>query len=349
MQKRSFCRAHLARRARLRLERRAGARGGGTKHGGAVWATFRAACPGMTRVVCRLTRGEESHAYESRTFRVVVSTAVGACPDHLLPLIVDPIGPAVTAALISEEPKNRPQMTAARSLLATRNVAAVGIVSSSPMPTTRSDRQPQIFRLPHPGRLARQGFPGADGAGRQHLDHRPRWTLSGRQPATRPSSGEVRATRRPAARETVVRLPARHDSTSSSSRCSRGMVEQSRNPPAAGRRSIFAARRSQPTEGWESVCSHQTGCRSTVRAKTTSKSRSSGIRACTAPSGKKAHMQSPLFWARGRRSFVSGRHRYAGDRCRRGGDCKGDRAAGRSSSAAVCANSLAQSRIHFGE
>ena len=89
--------------------------GEGTKPSGAVWATYRAVAAGTTRVVYALTRGERSHAYASRTFRVVVSKATTAagCPSGLLPLTANPIGPAVTAALVGDEAKNRPQVTAA--------------------------------------------------------------------------------------------------------------------------------------------------------------------------------------------------------------------------------------------
>jgi predicted secreted protein len=89
--------------------------GEGTKKSGAVWVTYRAVAPGTTRVLYALTRGEESHAYASRTYRVVVAKSAGAakCPDDLLPLTANPIGPAVTAALVDDEAKNRPQVTAA--------------------------------------------------------------------------------------------------------------------------------------------------------------------------------------------------------------------------------------------
>ena len=89
--------------------------GEGTKKNGAVWVTYRAVAPGATRVVYALTRGERPHAYASRTFRVVVSKSANAagCPSHLLPLTANPIGPAVTAALVGDEAKNRPQATAA--------------------------------------------------------------------------------------------------------------------------------------------------------------------------------------------------------------------------------------------
>jgi hypothetical protein len=89
--------------------------GEGTKKSGATWVTYRAVAPGTTRVVYALTRGEQSHAYAARTFRVVVSKAATAagCPKDLLALTANPIGPAVTAALVADEAKNRPQATAA--------------------------------------------------------------------------------------------------------------------------------------------------------------------------------------------------------------------------------------------
>ncbi len=89
--------------------------GEGTKPSGAVWASYRAVGAGTTRIAYALTRGERSHAYASRIFRVVVSKSASAagCPDDLLPLTANPIGPAVTAALVGDEAKNRPQVTAA--------------------------------------------------------------------------------------------------------------------------------------------------------------------------------------------------------------------------------------------
>lgn len=86
-----------------------------TRSGGAVWATYRAVGPGRTNVVYALTLGEKSVAYASRTFRVVVSrpSTPPGCPDNLLALPANPIVPAVTAALIADQTKNRPQVTAA--------------------------------------------------------------------------------------------------------------------------------------------------------------------------------------------------------------------------------------------
>ncbi len=82
-----------------------------------VWVTFRAVASGATRVVFALTRGETSHAYAARTFRVLVAkqaaSGSSACPRDLLPFAADPIGPAVTAALSGDAAKNRPQVTAA--------------------------------------------------------------------------------------------------------------------------------------------------------------------------------------------------------------------------------------------
>jgi hypothetical protein len=86
----------------------------GTTLRGAVWVSFRAVAPGTTRVVYAVTRGERAHAYAARTFRVVVSAAQAtSCPDDLLPLTRNSIGPAVVAALAREAAKNRPQVTAA--------------------------------------------------------------------------------------------------------------------------------------------------------------------------------------------------------------------------------------------
>jgi predicted secreted protein len=89
--------------------------GEGTKKGGAVWVTYRAVARGTTRVVYALTRGERSHAYATRTFRVVVSKPANAagCPNGLLPLTANSLGPAVAAALAADEAKNRPQARAA--------------------------------------------------------------------------------------------------------------------------------------------------------------------------------------------------------------------------------------------
>lgn len=86
----------------------------GTKANGAIWVSYRAVAPGNTNVVYALTRGETARAFAARTFRVVVSPRTAtACPTSLLPLTANPIGPAVTAALVSEQAKNRPQVTAA--------------------------------------------------------------------------------------------------------------------------------------------------------------------------------------------------------------------------------------------
>jgi len=88
--------------------------GEGTTKSGSVWASYRAVAPGTTRVVYALTRGETSHAYASRTFRVIVSTAQAVgCPDDLLPLTANSIGPAAAAALAEDDARNRPQVTAA--------------------------------------------------------------------------------------------------------------------------------------------------------------------------------------------------------------------------------------------
>jgi predicted secreted protein len=89
--------------------------GEGTRPSGAVWVTYQAVGPGTTRIAYALTRGARSHAYASRTFRVVVSKSerVAGCPGGLLLLTANSIGPAVTAALVGDEAKNRPQVTAA--------------------------------------------------------------------------------------------------------------------------------------------------------------------------------------------------------------------------------------------
>ena len=89
--------------------------GEGRKSSGAVWASYRAIAPGTTRVVYALTRGETSVAYASHTFRVVVSrsSAASGCPSNLLALSANPISPAVTTALVADQTKNRPQVTAA--------------------------------------------------------------------------------------------------------------------------------------------------------------------------------------------------------------------------------------------
>jgi predicted secreted protein len=89
--------------------------GEGTRKSGAVWTTYRAVAPGRTSVVYALTRGEGAVAYASRTFRVIVSQAStsAGCPADLLSLPANPIGPAVTAALLADQTRNRPQVTAA--------------------------------------------------------------------------------------------------------------------------------------------------------------------------------------------------------------------------------------------
>jgi hypothetical protein len=81
-----------------------------------VRVRFRAVGPGTTSVVFALTRGETAHAYAARTFRFVVAKPAAdpkGCPTNLLPLTANPIGPAVTAALVADEPANRPQVTGA--------------------------------------------------------------------------------------------------------------------------------------------------------------------------------------------------------------------------------------------
>jgi hypothetical protein len=82
---------------------------GESKNG--IWVSFRAVAPGKTNVVFALTRGETSRAYAARTFRFTVGAS--GCPQGLLPLTANPIGPAVTAALVGDAPKNRPQVTGA--------------------------------------------------------------------------------------------------------------------------------------------------------------------------------------------------------------------------------------------
>jgi hypothetical protein len=87
----------------------------GAKRSGDVWATYRTVAPGTTWVVYALTRGETSYAYASRAFRVVVSRSTQgvACPNGLLKLTANPIGPAVAAALAADPAENRPQATGA--------------------------------------------------------------------------------------------------------------------------------------------------------------------------------------------------------------------------------------------
>jgi microcompartment protein CcmK/EutM len=75
-----------------------------------AWVTFRSVGAGTTRVVFALTRGETARA-AARTFVVTVPRA--GCPDDLLPLGANAIGPAVTAALRADPARNRPQVTAA--------------------------------------------------------------------------------------------------------------------------------------------------------------------------------------------------------------------------------------------
>ncbi|HEY7208584.1 MAG TPA: protease inhibitor I42 family protein [Gaiellaceae bacterium] len=87
-----------------------------TTKAGSVRVTFRAVGVGTTRVVFALTLGERSHAYAARTYRVVVarrSTDSSSCPRNLLPLTANPIGPSVTAALVGDATKNRPQAVGA--------------------------------------------------------------------------------------------------------------------------------------------------------------------------------------------------------------------------------------------
>lgn len=45
--------------------------GEGTRRNGSVWVTYKAVGPGTTRIVYALTRGEGSHAFAARTYRVV--------------------------------------------------------------------------------------------------------------------------------------------------------------------------------------------------------------------------------------------------------------------------------------
>lgn len=81
-----------------------------------VWLRFQAVGAGTTRVVVAVTRGERPHAYAARTFRFVVAKQAPArpgCPRNLLPLTANPIGPSVTAALLGDTAKNRPQVVGA--------------------------------------------------------------------------------------------------------------------------------------------------------------------------------------------------------------------------------------------
>ncbi len=95
--------------------------GEATTASGGARVTFRALGEGTTRVVFALTRGERAHAYAARTFRVMVSkgsvskgeAAGSRCPTNLLQLTANPIGPAVTAALLDDGAANRPQVTGA--------------------------------------------------------------------------------------------------------------------------------------------------------------------------------------------------------------------------------------------
>jgi hypothetical protein len=79
--------------------------------GGGVWVRFRGVAPGTTRVVFAMTRGETAKAEAAHTFAFTVARA--GCPANLLPLTANPIGPSVTAALVADDPANRPQVTAA--------------------------------------------------------------------------------------------------------------------------------------------------------------------------------------------------------------------------------------------
>ena len=76
-----------------------------------VRVRFRAVAPGTTKIVYAQTRGETSRAYASRTFEVVVTK--DGCPTGLLALTANPIGPAVTAALVGDSAGNRPQAVGA--------------------------------------------------------------------------------------------------------------------------------------------------------------------------------------------------------------------------------------------
>jgi hypothetical protein len=76
--------------------------------------SFRTVAPGATRIVFALTRGETRRAYAASTFRVTATPAPGArCPQGLLALGDNPIGPAAAAALAADPTKNRPQVTGA--------------------------------------------------------------------------------------------------------------------------------------------------------------------------------------------------------------------------------------------
>jgi hypothetical protein len=83
-----------------------------TKSGG-VRVSFRAVGTGATRLVFALTRAERPYVYAARTFRVVVAKDPSGCPHNLLPLTVNPIGPATKAALAGDAAKNRPQVVGA--------------------------------------------------------------------------------------------------------------------------------------------------------------------------------------------------------------------------------------------
>jgi hypothetical protein len=83
-----------------------------TTAAGGVRSVYRAVGPGTTRLVFAVTRGETAHAYAARTFAVTVKSAT-ACPKNLLPLTANPIGPSVTAALLGDMARNRPQVTGA--------------------------------------------------------------------------------------------------------------------------------------------------------------------------------------------------------------------------------------------
>jgi hypothetical protein len=85
---------------------------------GGVWVTFRGVAAGATKVVFAQTRGETARAYASRTFRFDVAAAGASCPQNLLPLTANSIGPAAAAALAADAAKNRPQVTGATLAIA---------------------------------------------------------------------------------------------------------------------------------------------------------------------------------------------------------------------------------------
>jgi hypothetical protein len=84
-----------------------------TTAAGGVRSVYRAVGPGATRLVYALTRGETARAFAARTFAVTVKTVGAGCPNNLLPLTANPIGPSVIAALVGDEPMNRPQVDGA--------------------------------------------------------------------------------------------------------------------------------------------------------------------------------------------------------------------------------------------